>query len=108
MFENLYDAVSFLFSHWWPTVDGTTTAVDVERIPHARGPDSLRLAVAYQFSIGGDGPYTGESLWHPVFCEIRRVRAAKRKLRVHQHVLVRYRPDDPSVNRLDRREWRRL
>ena len=108
MFGDLYDAVSFLFSWRWPRVDGEITAVDVERIRHTRGRDTFRLAVAYEFSLGDDGPYTGESFWAPAFCMNRRVIAARRKRRVRQAVVVRYRRDDPSVNRLDRQVWKGL
>ena len=66
------------------------------------------MAVAYKFSIGNDGPYTGESFWKPAFFSKKRVLAARRNIRVHQQVIVRYRPDDPSVNKLDGRVWQNL
>jgi len=106
VFDDLYDAVSLLWSWRWPEILGQITAVDVERIEDAQGRETLRLAVAYKFSIGNDGPYTGESLWQPAFLSGKRVLAARRNVRVHQQVLVRYRPDDPSVNKLDRRARR--
>ena len=108
MFDDLYDAISLLGSWRWPEVMGEITAVDVERIKHSDGSVRLRLAVAYKFSLNGDGPYTGESFWNPAFCVNRRVRDARRKIRVRKPVLVRYRSDDPSVNRLDRHEWQSL
>jgi len=100
MFDDLYNAISFLGSWRWPEVMGEITAVDVERIAHSDGNVRLRLAVAYEFSINGDGPYTGESFWNPAFCVNRRVLEAKRKVRVRQTAVVRYRKDDPSVNKL--------
>ena len=108
MFSDLYNAVSFLWSWSWPTVDGEVTEVIVERIRHSRNPDTLRLSVTYEFSIGSDGPYTGESFWAPAFCRKRRVVASRHKMHTHKRVLVRYRKDDPSVNRLDWSVWREL
>jgi hypothetical protein len=105
VFDDLYDAALFLFSWRWPTVGGEIT-VDIERIRHSRVRDTFRLAVAYKFSLGDDGPYTGESFWEPAFFAKRRVAAARHKLRTRQPVTVRYRRDDPSVNRLDRQSWR--
>jgi hypothetical protein len=37
-----------------------------------------------------------------------RVVAARHKFHVGGYVLVRYRPDDPTVNKLDRTAWREL
>jgi hypothetical protein len=108
MFEDLYDGISLLFSWRWPVLPGEVTAVNLERIKHYRGWDTLRLAVAYKFSIGAEGPYTGESFWTPSFFINKRVTAARHKIHNHQQVLVRYRPDDPSVNTLDRTTWRGL
>ena len=82
--------------------------MDVERIKGSRGHARLRLAVAYKFSVNGDGPYTGESFWNPAFFVNRRVLAALHKLRIRQPVIVRYKTDDPSLNRLDRRLWQGL
>ena len=108
MFEDLYDVLSALSSWKWPAVSGEVTAVDVERFAHSREPDTFRLSVTFKFSVGDDGPYTGESFWAPVFFQNKRVPAAKDKIRVGQTVLVRYRPDDPSVNKLDHSVWRGL
>jgi uncharacterized protein DUF3592 len=101
MFNDLYDAVSLFWSWRWPTAIGQITAVDVERIRQSNGRYQARLAVAYEFSIGDDGPYTGEGFWRPAFFSARRVASARRKVRVRRQVSVRYRPDDPSVNTLD-------
>jgi hypothetical protein len=99
MFRDLYDAVSRLWWWRWPTTEGEITAIDIERV----GNDRVRLAVAYKFSIGDDGPYTGESFWTPAFSigQLKSVRNAKRVLHIGQRVPVRYRGDDPSVNALD-------
>ena len=107
MFSELYDAVSYLWSWRWPEAMGEVTAVDVERIKSG-GNIQLRLAVAYKFSINDDGPYTGESFWNLAFYVNRRVLAGKRKIRHGQKVTIRYRQDDPSVNRLDGRVWQEL
>jgi hypothetical protein len=99
MFEDVYDRVSVLWSRLWPVADGTVTEVISERLGRDR--DRARLAVAYEFSVGSDGPYTGECFWTPAFFPLRRVSSARRKLRRNVRVRVRYRPDDPSVNTLD-------
>jgi hypothetical protein len=108
MFEDLYDAVSLTWSFAWPTAQGEITTVDVERIPHSEGGDTLRLAIAYKFSLGEDGPYTGESFWTSKFLNKKRVIEARHHFHIHQPVTVRYRRDDPSVNTLDRTTWRDL
>ena len=108
MFEDLYDALSLIFYRCWPKADREITEVDVERVRHSQGADTLRLAVTYKFSLGEDGPYTGESFWRPSFFVNRRVAAARHKLHRRQHVGVRYRADDPSVNKLDPAVWRNL
>lgn len=108
MFEDLYDELSRLWSWRWPTAYGEATAVDVERLRHSRGSDTLRLSVTYKFFVGSDGPYTGESFWAPAFFRKRRVAAARHKIHIRQRVLVRYRVDDASVNQLDSSIWRKL
>src|ERR1700739_4936858 len=100
MFEDFYDAVSLIFSRWWQTAEGQITEIVVDRIHRSRSSDTLRLAVAYKFSVGNDGPYTGESFWQPSFFAKKRVATARRKLGRQRTVLVRYRADDPSVNKL--------
>jgi len=100
--------MSLIFSRWWPKAEGEITAVDVERIRHSRGSDTLVLAVAYKFSVADDGPYTGQSFWPPSFFVNRRVAAARHKLHFRQAVGVRYRSEDPNVNKLDRDVWRAL
>ena len=105
MFEDLYDAISFFWSNRWPTVEGQITAVEVERIAGRRN-DRFRLAIAYKFFIGEDGPYTGVSFWDPPRSRAEeRTTAAKNKFHVGQQLLVRYRSDDPCVNALDRGAW---
>jgi len=64
MFDDLYDAISMLWSWRWPTSEGEVTAVDIERVRHSRGGDTLRWAIAYKFSLGDDGP---QSFWEPSF-----------------------------------------
>jgi hypothetical protein len=108
MFEDLYDTVSLMLSWRWPTVEGKITAVDIERISQSGKGESWRLAVTYQFSLADDGPYTGESFWNPYYSSRARVRTARGKILIHRSVRVRYRPDDPSVNKLDRNVWKDL
>jgi hypothetical protein len=101
MFDDLYDTISLMWSWRWPVADGEVTAVDIERINRNRCSETVRLAVAYEFSIGDDGPYTGECFWRPAFSPVKRAAAARRKLRIREPLRVRYRPDNPSVNKLD-------
>lgn len=104
MFNDLFDAFSYLWSWRWPVADGEVTAVDIERIGQGRN-KTFRLAVAYEFSLGEDGPYTGESFWRPAFLAKRRVQNTARRFHRRQLVAIRYRADDPSINRLDRSAW---
>jgi hypothetical protein len=108
MFEVLCDKISLLWVRRWPTVSGEVTEILAERLSHGNKGDTLRLSVAYKFSVGSDGPYTGEDFWRPIFCTVRRVRGARRKIHVRQRVLIRYRADDPSVNTLHPQVWRNL
>jgi Protein of unknown function (DUF3592) len=101
MFGELYDGISLLFSRRWPKVEGRITAVNLRSHPE------FRLVVLYQFSIGSDGPYTGESSWASQPGDIDSTDLSRR-LRVGQFVTVRYRADDPSVNTLDRALWNEL
>ena len=108
MFEDLYDSISFLWSWRWPSTEGQVTGADIERIKRSRGAEKIRLAIAYKFSVGDDGPYTGESFWEPFFFPRKRVAAARHTFHLRRSVIVHYRADDPSVNRLDRSVWRDL
>jgi hypothetical protein len=107
MFNDLYDALSFAWSWSWPRANGEVTAIDIER-GRDSGRETLRLGVAYKFCVGEDGPYTGESFWAPNYFVKKRVIAARRKLRVGEIVSVRYRADNPSINKVDRRVWQEL
>jgi hypothetical protein len=108
VFRDLYDTVSLLWFRRWPEAMGEVTAVDVERILDSAGSETFRLSVTYKFSIGNDGPYTGESFWQPFFFQKKRVLAARHNIHVHEQVPVHYRPDDPSVSKLDRSAWQNL
>ena len=99
MFSDLYDAISFLGSWRWPVAEGKITEIISERLGRDRA--QARLAVAYEFWVERDEPYTGECFWRPALFSLRRVASARRKVRRSAGVRVRYRPDDPSVNRLD-------
>ena len=108
MFDDLYDAASFLLSWRWPKATAEVTAVSVERVSRVDERENLRLAVAYKFSVGDDGPYTGESFWEPLYFSKKRMLAARRQVRVHQQLQVRYRADDPSINKVDGGFWQKL
>ncbi len=100
MFTELYDSISKLFSSRWPTVDAEVTAVRF--LGQKEG-----LVVEYKFSLQEDGPYTGESCWAPWSGPVD-VIDIHNTLPIGHPVRVRYRPDDPSVNTLDRDIWEGL
>ena len=98
MFSGIYDRISLLLYRQWPAIEGTITAVDAS---YGRG---LRIVVVYEFSIPNDGPYTGESS-SPRWFGGTDVLSINKKLAVGQRVAIRYRPDCPGVNKLDRDVW---
>ena len=102
MFSDLYDYVSLMFYWRWPKADGVITTVDLRRVG-----DGQRLVVVYKFSLQDDGPYTGESAWSPLLGNMDLMNISE-ILRPGQAVTIRYRRDNPSVNRLDRSVWRDL
>lgn len=109
MFEDLYDAFTRLFSFSWPTANGEVFDVEIESLPDGEGGEKLRLCVIYNFYVGDDGPYTGESFWHiPGMGRgaMKRLETAKQAMELKHTVPVRYRRDDPSQNRLDSDAWR--
>jgi hypothetical protein len=89
MFRDLYDFISLAFSWRWPRTEGVVTAVHLG----VAGRDGPQALVTYEFSLGDDGPYTGESPWFGDEVFLNSL--------VGQTVVVRYRKDDPSVNRVD-------
>ncbi len=99
--SDLYDRFSLLFSQHWPTVEGSITAVD---IGSGRG---FQIVVVYEFSVGDDGPYTGQSS-SPFWFGGRDVLYINKKLRVGQIITIRYRRDCPSVNKADIGVWKDL
>lgn len=104
MFRNLYDYISLMLSWCWPKVEGLITAVDLRTVANGdAGANTLRLVITFEFCLGDDGPYTGES-WSPYLGDIN-LMDVNQQLRTGRPVVVRYRPDDPSVNRLDRSAW---
>ncbi|MFZ0806484.1 MAG: DUF3592 domain-containing protein [Candidatus Sulfotelmatobacter sp.] len=108
MFSDIYDYVSLMFYWRWPKAQGVITAVDLRRVQSSsNATETLQLVVVYKFSLGDDGPYTGESAWSPLLDNIDLMNIGE-ILRAGQAVTVRYRRDNPSVNRLDRSVWRDL
>jgi hypothetical protein len=103
VFEALWDEVSKLGSFRWPVARGEVTDALIERRRDSRGNEHPRLAVAYKFSVGDDGPYDGEGFWQLRWSwnALAKIKQARRKVRSGHSVRVRYRPDDPSVNKLD-------
>jgi hypothetical protein len=105
MLENLYDYFSLIFPWRWPKVNGELTAVHIRYMELSNNDaNSLRVILEYKFSLGEDGPYTGETSWSPLFA--LDVTEFQEKMKVGQAVTVRYRKDDPSVNKLDRSVFR--
>ena len=86
----------------WPTAEGCITAVSA--YPYEHG---VQFAITYQFSVAEDGPYTGvchSPTWFPG----EDIRDVNTKFQVGQVVKIRFRPDDPSVNKLDASTWEEL
>lgn len=99
MFSDLYDYISLLFYRQWPGVQGEITAV---RTLGGSG----RLLIEYSFSLE-DRPYIGEAgcpSWSVGTAAIN----IHERLPIGQSVMVRYRRDNPSVNKLDRSVWQDL
>ena len=94
MFGEFLDWLSKSLSRWWPTAEGEITAVRL--LDGEEG-----LIVEYKFYLANDGPYTGESRWGPALNPVN-VMDIPETLRIGNAVTVRYRPDDPSVNTLER------
>ena len=90
----------------WPTATGEVTETRIEDAQSRRG--GIKLTVFYKFVVGDDGPFVGESSWEPFLPENDRVFAAGQNCHVGQTVLVRYRPDDASINKVDPSVWRGL
>ena len=101
MLKNLYDDFSLMFYRRWPKAEGKITAVDI--CPGTE-PD---VVIVYEFSVGDDGPYTGESS-PPYSFDGTTVMDIERTLSVGKSVWIRYRLDDPSVNKLDPSFWEDL
>ena len=99
MFSDLRDWLSLLFYWRWPRVQGEITAARVKA-------GSRQLLLEYRFSLGG-GCYTGESgcpSWYAGSGALN----INEAFRIGQPVTVRYRRDNPSVNKLDRSVWEDL
>jgi hypothetical protein len=105
MFEGLLDFLSSLWSGSWPEAIGEITDVGTARVRTRYG-YFLQLIVSYKFSIGDDGPYTGEDYWQAYpFGSNRQVIRARQRFRTGDLVVVRYRKADPSTNKIDRSVW---
>jgi len=102
MFDELRNALSYLWSWRQPEATGEVTSVTVDTVPDLDG-EYLRLAVAFKFFVGEDGPYTGQSFWTPVSRD--RALAARERFHVHDEIAVRYRPNDPSENKIAPSVW---
>jgi hypothetical protein len=99
MFSDLYDWISLLFYRRWPRVEGKITAV------RSLG-GSGRLFLEYRFSLGEES-YIGEAGCPAWFVGTAAINMSER-FPVGQPVTVRYRKDNPSVNKLDRSVWQDL
>ena len=99
MLEDLRDAASLLFSRSWLKAEGSITRVYVD--PYERG---FYLRIAYEFSIGADGPYTGESRC-PTWFGGTDVLDINNTFAIGRSVPIRYKPGDPSINKIDPSFW---
>ena len=87
MFGDLYDSISLLFSWRWPKAEAVINGVNM------RVGDRGQAMVVYEFSVGNDGPNTGEAPWFGDTVFMNQL--------VGKKITVRYRKDNPSVNRID-------
>ena len=100
MFNELYDSVSLVFYRCWPTANAAITRVCAD--PQRHG---FQLRVAYEFSVGDDGRYVGESAC-PFWFGGTNLANINDKFQVGRIISVRYRRSDPSLNRIDPVFWK--
>ena len=99
MFSDLRDSISLLFYWQWPRAEGEITAVHIVS-------GSGKFLLDYRFSLG-DGSYAGEAgcpVWHAGTGAIN----IQDRFPIGHAVTVRYRRDNPSINKLDRSVWEDL
>lgn len=105
MIDDLRDAIYRLWSWRWPIAQGEATSVEFEQIPGINSADQVTLEVTYRFSLNNDGPYTGIRTWTSTHYRISDLLAARHRFHEGDAVKVRYRADDPSVNKLLVDSW---
>src|SRR5258706_13724050 len=95
--------LSRFFSNSWPLGRGEVVEVEVGQSEHAEA--GWGLYVCYKFYAGDDGrdgPYTGESYWEPTFSKsMEEMEQIASRIHIGEAVQVRYRPDNPSVSKLN-------
>ena len=118
MFDALWEGLAKLSSWRWPVAQGQVVLAAIEIVPAGEGfsgsDGHCQLRVTYKFNINADGPYVGEACWTPTqpaqvswtaANDLEEDRAKleplTRQLPPGYPVQVRYRPDDPRVNKLD-------
>src|SRR5258706_11457279 len=93
------------FSNTWPLGQGEVTAVEIRKVRTRQGMRSMGISVCYKFYAGDDGrdgPYTGESYWEPTFSKsMEEMEQIASRIHIGEAVQVRYRPDNPSVSKLN-------
>ncbi len=99
MFSDLYDYISLLLYWLWPSVEGQITAV---RILGGSG----RFLVEYKFSLEMD--LTSVKPVALLGLSARQLSTFNETFPIGQSMTVRYRPDNPSVNKLDRSVWQNI
>ncbi len=99
MSSELYDNISLLFCWLWPMAEGCITSVYVD--PSQGG----RISLAYEFSIGNDGPYTGQG--SPPFWFGGTTLMNTEKM-LGEKVIVRYKTSNRSVSTIDWGFWKDL
>jgi Protein of unknown function (DUF3592) len=102
VFRELYNGASMMLSWGWPVAEGVITAVRVD--PCRSG---LQVVLDYEFSVNGQGPYT-EASSAPSWFGATEVMDIQKTFRIGRALAIRYRRDDPSVNRIDWRRWQGL
>jgi Protein of unknown function (DUF3592) len=90
----------------WPTADGVITRLDVDRLhdPGAHGGHYFRATFSYDFRDPQGNRLWGT--WNKDFSsEVAAREFAERELPLGKKVVVRFSPQDPSINSLELDSW---
>jgi hypothetical protein len=88
----------------WPTADGKITRLDVDRVRATDGGHYYRATFTYDFRDSGGNRVSGN--WYKNFRTEANARDfAARELPIEKAVIVRFHPNNPSMNNLELDSW---